>query len=263
MTQCRPNFRKALRLAPQQLSSEYYAQYIEAARNHWWFKGRESVLRAVVQAHVRLQPDAVVADVGSGPGGPTRSLFPSQRIVAVDLSARVLSAYASASAVIVGDASRIPLRPGSLSAICAFDVLEHLKDDGQAVQEWYGALSPGGWLIVTVPAYEALWSVSDDVDRHYRRYRARDLRSCLQGAGLEIVRMSYFNTLLLPGVAVAKWAARLTSKDRAANGRNSELDLRLPEWLERGLESIFGAEAAWLGRANLPMGVSIVALARR
>lgn len=247
--------------APRELPDEYYAQYIEAG-NHWWFRGRERILRAVIEPHVRLSPGATIADVGSGPGGPTRRLFPHQRIVAVDLSARVLSAYSSASAAVVGDAARMPFRAESLGGICAFDVLEHLEDDGGAVKNWHGALSPGGWLIVTVPAYDALWSTSDDVDRHFRRYRARELRSRLRGAGFEIVRMSYFNTLLLPAVAIAKWAARLTQPS-AANGRNSELDLRLPRWLERGLEGIFGAEAAWLGRANLPMGVSIVALARR
>ena len=64
---------------PAELPSEYYTQYVEAANTHWWFKGRECVLRTIVGAHVSLPPQAVVVDVGSGPGGPTRASYGSTR----------------------------------------------------------------------------------------------------------------------------------------------------------------------------------------
>lgn len=248
---------------PGQLPAGYYEQYIEAARTHWWFKGREHVLLAIVSPQVTLDADALVVDVGSGPGGPTRRLFPTQRIVAADLSARVLESYSAANAVIVADAAHLPLKRGSVSAICAFDVLEHLERDDIALRGWWEALVAGGWLVATVPAYDALWSDSDTVDRHFRRYRLPELTARLRAAGFAIVRASYFNMLLLPGVAAAKWMARVARSGRRPDGRNHELDLRLPSWCERMLERTFRAESVWLRRRNLPAGGSIVVLARK
>lgn len=243
--------------------AEYYDQYLEADRSHWWFRGRERILAALARSAVAPLPLGPIADVGCGPGGPTRCIFPRSRIVAIDLSARVLQGYTSADARVVADVERVPLRAASLSAVCAFDVLEHLADDAAALREWRRMLVPAGWLLLTVPAYMTLWSRSDDVDGHYRRYRRRPLRQLLLGAEFQIVRDTYFNTLLLPGVALVKWWERLRGvRKDAIDGRNPELDRRAPARVERALERAMALEAAWLRRAGLPAGVSIAVIAR-
>lgn len=245
-------------------SERYYQEYLEAAQSHWWFRGRERVARAVAQRLVRLGPGATVIDVGSGPGGPARSVFPDATILAVDLSSEILAAYRQADGRAAADAAQLPLRNASVEGVCAFDVLEHLADDGAALREWRRVLAPGGWLVLTVPAYPALWSAHDDINRHHRRYLARGLTRRLTAAGFALRRMTYFNSLLLPAIAAVRWAERLSPRRAERRIAHAELDCsqRFPAWIERSFEGILSLEAWWARRGDWPAGVSLCAVAR-
>lgn len=246
------------------LPAEYYAQYIDATRSHWWFRGRECVIRAVARS---VLPDlqGLVIDVGSGPGGPARAAFPSGRIVAMDVNLTPLYANTGADEHVAGDAAQIPYRTGSVAAMCAFDVLEHLDDDAAALREWHRALVPGGWLVLTVPAYQVLWSMHDDLNGHRRRYRRSDLWQLFSDTGYQVRRLTYFNTALLPGVALVRWTQRLfrvRTPQEVSSSELGELDFhqRFPRWLERCFEGAFQLEALWLRQHTLPTGVSICAV---
>jgi hypothetical protein len=79
----------------------------------------------------------------------------------------------------------------------------------------------------------------------------------LRRAGLEPVRISYFNTLLFPAIA----AVRLCKK---ALGLKEEGDDRMPSTLINGvLKKIFGFESNLVGRIPMPIGVSLLAVAQR
>ena len=261
---CPPLLRGESHHSTRALSSAYYTQYLDAARSHWWFRGREQVVQSVARP---LMPHLgmLIADVGSGPGGLARAVFPDGRIVAMDVSLTPLQANTSADARVVGDAARVPCRTGSVAALCAFDVLEHLDDDVGALREWHRVLMPGGWVVLTVPAYQALWSAHDDFNGHHRRYRRRALQRLLSDTGFLVRRLTYFNTVLLPAVALVRWTQRLL-KSRSPQGSSSsalgELDFqqRFPRWLERCFEGAFQLEAMWLRRHTLPAGVSICAV---
>ena len=108
-----------------------------------------------------------------------------------------------------------------------------------------------------VPAFEALWGLQDDVSHHRRRYTADDLRSVFRRAGLTVHRLSYFNTALFVPIAAARWAMRLVRPPV-----DTENDLTSP-LINRVLGRLFGAEAVLLSRFNLPVGVSLLAVAGR
>jgi SAM-dependent methyltransferase len=249
---------------------EYYEQYRKAQASHWWFRGREAVLQAIVPPVVQLPPGHLVIDVGSGPGGPTPAVFPNQHITAVDLSLSALKAYSAAATRIVADGARLPFAVGSVQVVCAFDVLEHIENDIGALRNWRQMLATNGWLVITVPAYEALWSRHDEANRHQRRYRASILRRRLEQAGFDVVRLTYFNTVLLPAIAAVRWADRKDDGSGRGDGapvsaHAGQLDFtrRFPLWVERCCEAAFRFERQWLTRWTLPAGVSICAIARR
>ena len=248
------------------LAPSYYAHYIEAGQSHWWFRGRARILATIVRRFVQLPEVCVILDVGSGPGGPARGLFPQGRIIAVDLSDLALRTYEKADSRVVADATRVPFRPQSVTALCAFDVLEHLDDDAEALRNWTEILAPGGWLVMTVPAYAELWSRHDEINGHRRRYRAHELSRLLMAAGLTVERLTYFNSLLLPGVAAVRWGQRLFKKgyvpDTNTQHDESDFGLHLPGWLEHCCEWALHLEALWLRRFTLPAGVSICVVAR-
>jgi SAM-dependent methyltransferase len=163
--------------------------------------------------------------------------------------------------------SRFDIRPGEcpthipfdeerFDLICLFDVLEHIDADVETLAALAPRLASGGWLMLTVPAYAWLWSEHDEHLHHKRRYTARRLRAKIAAAGLHPARISYFNTLLLPLVAAGR------CKDRLMR-RNTPTGTRIPrEPLNGVLQAVFGSERFLLRGANLPFGVSLLALSR-
>jgi SAM-dependent methyltransferase len=94
---------------------------------------------------------------------------------------------------VMADISEVP--DESLPAIYTFNVLEHVKDDSELIQQIYRKLEPGGKLIIYVPAMRLLWSSFDDKVCHFRRYGKKELAQKLQKAGFLNSRLSYADSL--------------------------------------------------------------------
>lgn len=77
-------------------------------------------------------------------------------------------------------------------SIFAFDVLEHIEEDVEALRQWYGWLKPGGVLMLSVPARMKLWTTGDQWAGHFRRYERRDLLSLLQVTGFNVERFECY-----------------------------------------------------------------------
>ena len=120
-------------------------------------------------------------------------------------------------------------------------------------------VAPGGSLLVTVPAYQWLWSGHDEINHHHRRYTRRSLQRVAEQAGWEQMRTTYFNSLLLPVAILLRALDRLNTKTT-----ESSLDLWVPpgplNWL---LERPLALEAALIGRGGrIPAGLSLLAVFR-
>jgi hypothetical protein len=110
--------------------------------------------------------------------------------------------------------------------------------------------TPEARLVVTVPAYGWLWSRHDEVHHHRRRYTLRRLRERVRASGWRPVFATYFNSVLLAPIALARALPR-------REGGPSDYDLS-PGPLNRLLEQPMRAEAALIARgARLPAGVSV------
>ncbi|MHC4893495.1 MAG: class I SAM-dependent methyltransferase [Planctomycetota bacterium] len=202
-----------------------------------------------------------ILDLGPGGGVNLPVLLPRGDVTCVDLDAGSLARVGEQGARgLRADASRLPIGDGSADAICALDVLEHLDDDVGALADWHRALAPEGLLLLSVPALDLLWGRQDVLAEHRRRYDRATLRTRLLDAGFELERLTYFNTLLFPPVLGVRLAMR-PWLGRASEG-GSDLGLRLPGWIEELLFRTFSAEGAWLERRDLPIGVSLMAVAR-
>ena len=117
-------------------------------------------------------------------------------------------------------------------------------------------LTPGGRMVITVPAFAWLWSRHDEVHHHKRRYSRASLKAALARAGLKPVKTGYFNTLLFPLALVQRLASRFRSGDAAAEALP-------PAPLNRALAAIFGSESRAAARWPLPFGLSLYAVAER
>jgi SAM-dependent methyltransferase len=223
---------------------------------HWWYRGRRRVLHAELD-RLPLPPDARILDAGCGSGRMLDELRPRGRVTGVDANANAVTATRRRGHVAWQcNIEGMPFADASFDLVTCLDVVEHTPDDRRTLRELRRVTRPGGTLVVTVPAYQALWSAHDIVNGHYRRYRVSELRAAAQEAGWYHLRDSYFNALLLGPAAVV----RLTRRRPRARSARSELALT-PAWLDGVLEWPLRLEAAVLrGGARLPFGLSLLAV---
>lgn len=106
------------------------------------------------------------------------------------------------------DARCLPYRE-EFDVVGVFDVLEHIAEDEKVLAAIWRALHPGGILLATVPQHPALWSKSDEIAHHVRRYRVGELDRKVRDGGFSVLASTSFVTLLFPAmVASRKLAGR-------------------------------------------------------
>jgi SAM-dependent methyltransferase len=135
-------------------------------------------------------------------------------------------------------------------SIVCLNVLEHIPDHEQALTNLAEALTPGGHLLVIVPALPALYNDLDRLAGHHRRYRRREFRDLMMKAGLEPVKTNYFNSI----GGLGWWANRLLQhgslNDTAVNSQITLFDRWLVP-LSQGLDPV---TRAFFGQSVLAVG---------
>jgi SAM-dependent methyltransferase len=225
---------------------------------HWWYRGRRRVLRAAID-RLPLVVGARLLDAGCGSGRMLDELARYGRVWGVDLSSEAVAAARSRGHEVVRAAiESMPFGDGAFDLVTCLDVIEHTCDERDALAELRRVTRPGGLLIATVPAYQALWSWHDEVNRHFRRYDCTALRAAARSTGWDVVGDTYFNSLLLAPAA----AVRLAQRNRGSHARS---DLALtPPALNRLLELPLRLESQVIAAgARLPAGLSLLAVLRR
>ena len=143
--------------------------------HHWWYRGRRRIIRAELD-RLPLPRRAQVLDAGCGSGRTLQELGRLREVSGIELDpdAAEMARARGLGEVMVGRLEELPWADASFDLITCLDVIEHTPDDRAALAELLRVCRPGGWLLVTVPAYQALWSLHDEANHHFRRYsRAR------------------------------------------------------------------------------------------
>jgi SAM-dependent methyltransferase len=234
---------------------------LAAADSHWWYRGRRRIVAAELDA-LKMPAGLRLLDAGCG-GGQTLDLLSAYGdALGVDPDVdSIARTRARGHDAVVAALPSLPFEDGTFAAATCLDVLEHIEDDSAALAELRRVVAPGGALLVTVPAYESLWSNHDVANAHVRRYRAGTVRALARQADVRVERVSYFNSLLLPAAAAVRLAERIRREPRP--GAPSDLD-RTPPSLNGVLELPLRVEAALLrAGGRLPAGLSLLAVLRR
>jgi SAM-dependent methyltransferase len=241
------------------------AQFAELARleaGNFWFRARNRLIAWAIGRYFSGARNLL--EVGCGTGfvlAGIATAFPALKLSASEAAATGL-AHAAArvpgASLMQMDARRIPFR-GEFDVVGAFDVIEHIEDDRAVLSELRAATVPGGGVLITVPQHPALWSEYDVRAGHVRRYRARELSARMVEAGLEIVRMTSFVTVLLP----IMYRSRLAQRAPGAS-YDPLAELRIAPWLNWPLEQALSLERMLIRAGiNLPAGGSLLVVATR
>ena len=143
---------------------------------------------ALVDPLVAAAGGGDILEIGCGQGGIGSRLAARGRYLGLEpdaSSCEVARARIEPLGGRVRCATLDALDPGlRFDVVCAFEVLEHLEDDGAALGEWVKRLRPGGTLIVTAPAWPERFGAWDAAVGHFRRYTPEQLGLLLEAAGL-------------------------------------------------------------------------------
>lgn len=82
--------------------------------------------------------------------------------------------------------------------ILMLDVLEHIEDEISFLDNLHSLLHKNSKLIITVPAFQTLFTDHDRFLRHYRRYNRKKLQKVLENSGFRVTYYGYIFCTLLP-----------------------------------------------------------------
>ena len=246
---------------PQEMQQHTYSIMRRVEGAHWWFVGRRRIIeRFLEQICAKLKTDRPhILDVGCGTGANLEMLARFGDAEGVDVSPEALTFCRERGLdnVRQGEAERLPFADDSFDLITALDLVEHLDDDAAGLREMRRVLRPGGRALLFVPAFMFLWGVQDDVSNHRRRYTRSSLKKLVQESGLVVERATYANITFFAPILLGRLFMRITGL-RPASENNINVSV-----LNGVLGRILGAEAGLLAKANLPLGVSAICVARR
>src|SRR3989344_1601591 len=238
------------------MEKNYHKNYFVLEKEHWFFRVRKKILTFFVEKYTKF--GSKIFDFGCGSG----YLVGELQKIGYDASGADVSAEAIEFGLskgirdlsVIARSDEIKPPEGGFDLILALDVIEHTEDDARAIVALKRALKPGGITIITVPAYQWMWGVQDEVSHHFRRYTMSSLTEAVKRAGnFTIIHKTYFNTFLFVPIAVVRTLSKgFNLKDRESD---FEIDNRI---LSALFYFIFNLETYLLKFIDFPFGVSIL-----
>ena len=245
------------------MDREACRQFLELERTHWWFEGRRRIFFHVLERFIDRR-DLRIVDVGCGVGGMMEGLSRFGHPCGIDVENEMLSICQERGFdALKASGTELPIRDGRVDLVTFFDCIEHIEDDVGTLRDTCRALSPGGHVFISVPAYQFLYANNDRVAHHKRRYTLGELRRKVRSAGFEIKRSSHINVLLFPLILPAVLLLKAKEAVFGVSDGTTNLTYTYPRWLHRVLSSLFSVERHLVARLSLPVGHSICLLARK
>jgi len=236
------------------MDTAYATAYAELYRNHWWWRTREAILLRRLAELIDSGRRARILDVGCGAGLFFDALTRFGHVEGIESDAVLVGQSGRwRNQILIGelDDSFCPDEP--FDTILMLDVLEHVPNPEQMLDAARRVLSPCGRLVITVPAFDCLWTSHDDLNHHLRRYTADTLRHTIREAGLVTESISYlFQSLVIPKLLVRALEAVKGGTPRLPRVPSATVNGLLRNW--------FQAESTvsrWL-----PFGTSLIAVVR-
>lgn len=240
------------------MKDAHYLSLYTTEKDHWWYRVRRSLVHNLIKKHFPAGRPKIL-DLGCGTGILMTELERYADVTGVDFSEQAVnfSRERGLRNVSLGDATKISFAGESFDIVLALDVLEHIKDDSKAISEIRRVLKPGGKTIIFVPTFKILWSVTDELSEHHRRYNLKMLKRLLKKEGFSIARASYFNFILFIPILLVRVIVRLLNINmKSENSMGGPI-------INSILYRIFSAEIPLLRFMNFPFGVSVMVIAEK
>ena len=242
------------------MENKIFQKMLKLESSHWWFVARRKIIQKAIN-NLDLPRNIRILDAGCGNGDNLSLLSTFGDLVAFEKNEYALKTAKSKKIGEIYKAELPDKLPNTIKTnfdlIVLLDVLEHIDDDSKSLTTVRKLMNNKGIILITVPAFQWLWSEHDVIHHHKRRYSKSKLREKLDSSGFRIKYISYFNTLLFPFALVERIGQKIFFPS------NPEI-LELPNnKINFLLEKIFSLEAIFMNKISLPFGLSLVAIAEK
>lgn len=236
-----------------------------AEQSHFWFHGLAAFSQPFIERAVAGIANPEILDCGCGTGANMKRLSRYGRVTGFDITWEGLQFAKAYGQRRLAHASviEIPLRDDRFDVVTAFDVLACLDEQAEqrALREMCRVLRPGGALLLNTAALHVLRGQHAVFSDEVRRATRGSLQTALERAGFELLRLTYTNFSLLPFVLPVRLSQRamgLTTPEETGG------DILIPPPpVNAALRWLLRLEAAALRYVNMPLGSSLLALARK
>jgi len=246
------------------MRESFEEDYHRLEENHWWFMGRRDIILSLIKAYFQDKKDIKILEIGCSGGPLLKRLLREgyRRVFGIDLSPRAILLCKSrgVSNVLLMDGKEMGILTEKVDLLIASDVLEHIKDDKNAIREWYRVLKRGGIIICFVPAFGFLWSEHDELNNHFRRYTRKELINLFRTVEMKILRASYWNFCLFFPTLLLRTFCKLPLLNRFRFRQLREVG----KVSNRVLGGLLKIENEILMRGvNFPFGISAMVVAQK
>ncbi len=238
----------------------YYKEYYKLEREHWWFKARLQILEKLIKKKIFKNQPLTILNAGAATGATSLMLKNYGKVKSLEYDKECADFLSEILEEEVSNASltELPFEENTFDLVCAFDVIEHIEDDHKAVAESYKVIKENGYIFLTVPAFQELWSNHDEINHHYRRYRLKELINLVEKNGFEVVYSTYFNFILFMPIFIIRKLSKLlpSKKEKESTGSDFE-KFKSNKILDSILNRVLLSENHLLNlNLTLPFGVS-------
>jgi SAM-dependent methyltransferase len=236
-----------------------------AEARHFWFRGFRAFVTPLIKYAIAGRRDPLLLDCGCGTGANVELLSRFGRAFGFDLTeiGPQIGREAGRTRLARASVTAVPFPTAYFDIVTSFDVLYALEDADErtAIAEMYRLLKPGGFAIVNVAAMRVLRGDHSAFGGEVRRYSRNELRSALQAAGFEVVRLTYTNATLFVPLAIS----RLMQRRRGLRKEiGAQLEIQVPPApINTIMTGVVRVEGLWLRWFDAPFGSSLLCLARK
>lgn len=137
-------------------------------------------------------------------------------------------------------------------------MIEHIKNDKIIIKKLLGSLKINGYLFITVPAFQILFSSKDEALHHYRRYNICSLKRLIKNKKFKIVKLCYFNFFLFPLISFLILVCKIL-KIKFIN-KVETVPINIINYI---MYKIFSFERFLLTKINFPFGLSLLMIVKK
>lgn len=248
------------------MQQDYYKEYYNYEREHWWFVAREKIIISTIKNHilkkiVSTEPLKIL-NIGCSTGRSSEYLSQFGTVTSLEYDAACceFTTKKTGLEIINGSITELPFSVNSFDLVCAFDVIEHVEDHELAVEEMKRVAKQNGILFVTVPAFMSLWSHHDEVNFHFRRYKKNDLIALFDKTkNGETIFVSYFNSILFLPIWMYRKTSNILKFGNKREGAGSDFESFNNGISNKILFNIMHFEKHFIKRGMIfPTGVSLI-----